>query len=55
MVFVVHLAKAAEDALQIGLFTADPGIFDPKFDALRYTARSKNDLSPVDKFYRVVK
>ena len=34
MVFVVHLAKAAENALQIGRFAADPGIFDPKFDAL---------------------
>ena len=35
MVFVVHLVKAAEDVLQIGRFAADPGIFDPKFDALR--------------------
>ena len=35
MVFVVYLVKAAEDALQIGRFVADPGILDPKFDALR--------------------
>lgn len=54
MVFVVYLVKAAEDALQIGRFAADPGILDPKFDALRQTARSKNNLSLVGKFYRVV-
>ena len=35
MVFVVYLVKTAEDALQIDRFAADPGIFDPKFDALR--------------------
>jgi len=35
MVFVVYLVKAAEDALQIGRFAADHGIFEPKFDALR--------------------
>jgi len=35
MAFIVYLVKAAEDALQIGRFAADPGIFDPKFDALR--------------------
>ena len=55
MVFVVYLVKGAEDALQIGRFAADSGVFDSKFGALRQTARSKNNFSLVGKFYRVVK
>ena len=41
--------------LDSGRFAADPGILDPKVRCLALIARSKNNLSLVGKFYRVVK